>query len=99
LLIQSSQAIGKSSGQALTAIESLFSAADFTNIGSAFTGLVVLQLSAGNASVLVFSLGALIVYLMLAAQSESYLTPVIILATVPLATLWGLAFLVMRSTT
>ncbi len=97
VLIQGAEAIGKSSGQALTSIQSLFSVADFTNIGSAFTGLAALQLSAGNASVLVFGLGVLIVYLVLSAQYESYVTPVIILATVPLAMLGALAFLAMRS--
>ena len=75
----------------------LIQGADFTNIGSAFTGLAELQLSAGNASVLVFGLGVLIVYLVLSAQYKSYVTPVIILATVPLAMLGALAFLAMRS--
>ena len=97
VLIQGAEAIGKSSGQALAKIQALFNAADFTNIGSAFTGLAELQLSAGNASVLVFGLGVLIVYLVLSAQYESYITPVIILATVPLAMLGALAFLAIRS--
>ena len=97
VLIQGAEAVGKSSGQALAKMQALFNAADFTNIGSAFTGLAALQLSAGNASVLVFGLGVLIVYLVLSAQYESYITPVIILATVPLAMLGALAFLAMRS--
>ena len=46
---------------------------------------------------LVFGLGVLIVYLVLSAQYESYVTPVIILATVPLAMLGALAFLAVRS--
>ena len=97
VLIQGVQAIGKSSGQALSKIQQLFQAQNYTNIGSAFTGLAALQLSAGNASVLVFGLGVLIVYLVLSAQYESYITPVIILATVPLAMLGALAFLAVRS--
>ena len=36
-------------------------------------------------------------YLVLSAQYESYITPVIILATVPLAMLGALAFLAIRS--
>ena len=40
-----------------------------------------------------FGLGVLIVYLVLSAQYESYITPMIILATVPLAMLGALAFL------
>ena len=97
VLIQGAQAVGKSSGQALQTIQSLFSQQSFNNIGSAFTGLALLQLSAGNASVLVFGLGIVIVYLVLSAQYESYITPVIILATVPLAMLGALAFLAVRS--
>ena len=56
-----------------------------------------MQLSAGNASVLVFWLGVLIVYLVLSAQYESYVTPVINLAKVSLAMLGALSFLAMRS--
>ena len=97
VLIQGAEAIGKSSGQALSKIQQLFKAETYTNIGSAFTGLAALQLSAGNASILVFGLGVLIVYLVLSAQYESYITPVIILATVPLAMLGALAFLAIRS--
>jgi len=97
ILVQGAEAIGKSSGQALDKIQSIFNAQNFNNIGYAFTGLASLQLSAGNASVLVFGLGILVVYLVLSAQYESYVTPVIILMTVPLAMLGALAFLAMRS--
>ena len=97
ILVQGAEAIGKSSGQALTAIQQIFNKLDFNNIGYAFTGIAALQLSAGSASVLVFALGILIVYLVLSAQYESYVTPVIILMTVPLAMLGALAFLSIRS--
>ncbi|MFM1812516.1 MAG: hypothetical protein RLZZ336_1454 [Cyanobacteriota bacterium] len=97
ILVQGAEAIGKSSGQALTAIQQIFKKQDFNNIGYAFTGLAALQLSAGSASVLVFGLGVLVVYLVLSAQYESYVTPVIILMTVPLAMLGALVFLAIRS--
>ncbi|MDP4737932.1 MAG: efflux RND transporter permease subunit, partial [Cyanobium sp. MAG_216] len=97
ILIQGAEAVGRSSGQALTAIQQIFKRLDFNNIGYAFTGLASLQLSAGNASLLVFGLGILIVYLVLSAQYESYITPVIILMTVPLAMLGALVFLALRS--
>ena len=97
ILVQGAEAVGKSSGQALAAIQQLFNRLDFNNIGNAFTGIAALQLSAGSASVLVFALGILIVYLVLSAQYESYVTPVIILMTVPLAMLGALAFLALRS--
>jgi multidrug efflux pump subunit AcrB len=97
VLIQGQEGNGKSSGQALDKIQALFRQLNFNNIGYAFTGLAALQLSAGNASVLVFGLGILVVYLVLSAQYESYVTPVIILMTVPLAMLGALAFLAIRS--
>ena len=97
ILVQGAEAIGKSSGQALTAIQQIFKGQNFNNIGYAFTGLAALQLSAGSASVLVFGLGVLVVYLVLSAQYESYVTPVIILMTVPLAMLGALVFLAIRS--
>jgi multidrug efflux pump subunit AcrB len=97
VLVQGAEAIGKSSGQALEAIQQIFKQQDFNNIGYAFTGLASLQLSAGSASILVFGLGILIVYLVLSAQYESYVTPVIILMTVPLAMLGALVFLAIRS--
>jgi multidrug efflux pump subunit AcrB len=97
ILVQGAEAIGKSSGQALTAIQQIFKEQNFNNIGYAFTGLAALQLSAGSASVLVFGLGVLVVYLVLSAQYESYVTPVIILMTVPLAMLGALVFLAIRS--
>lgn len=97
ILVQGAEAVGKSSGQALEAIQRIFAELDFTNIGYAFTGIASLQLSAGNASVLVFGLGVFIVYLVLSAQYESYVTPVIILMTVPLAMLGALLFLALRS--
>ncbi|MFM7314961.1 MAG: efflux RND transporter permease subunit [Cyanobium sp.] len=97
ILVQGIEAAGKSSGQALTSIQNVFNRLDFNNIGYAFTGLASLQISAGNASALVFGLGILVVYLVLSAQYESYVTPVVILMTVPLAMLGALVFLALRS--
>jgi HAE1 family hydrophobic/amphiphilic exporter-1 len=97
IVIQGVQAIGKSSGQALSKIQQIFKDQDYNNIAYAFTGLSALQLSAGSSSILVFGFGMLVVFLVLSAQYESFLTPVIILMTVPLAMLGALAFLAIRS--
>ncbi len=97
ILVQGAEAAGRRSGQALAAIQRVFRDQNFNNIGSAFTGIAALQLSAGNASVLVLGLGILFVFLVLSAQYESYVTPVIILMTVPLAMLGALVFLALRS--
>jgi hydrophobic/amphiphilic exporter-1 (mainly G- bacteria), HAE1 family len=61
ILNQGAEAVCRSSGQALTAIRQIFKRLDFNNIGYAFTGLASLQFSAGNASLLLFGLGILIV--------------------------------------
>jgi len=97
ILVQGAEGNGKSSGQALDKIQEVFKSLNFNNINYSFTGLASLQLSAGNATVLVFGLGVLVVYLVLSAQYESYVTPMIILTTVPLAMLGALAFLALRS--
>jgi multidrug efflux pump len=46
--------------------------------------------SFGSSVVLMFGLGILVVFLVLAAQFESYIHPLVIILTVPLATLGGL---------
>ena len=97
ILVQGEEGNGKSSGQALDKIQAVFKSLDFNNIAYSFTGLASLQLSAGNATVLVFGLGVLVVYLVLSAQYESYVTPMIILTTVPLAMLGAIVFLALRS--
>ncbi|MEB3321985.1 MAG: efflux RND transporter permease subunit [Synechococcaceae cyanobacterium] len=97
IVIQGAEAIGRSSGQALASIQKVFRAENFNNVGYAFTGLAALQLSAGAASLLVFGLGILVVFLVLSAQYESFITPLIILMTVPLAMLGALAFLAARA--
>ena len=97
VLIQGAQAVGKSSGQALQFDSGAVQPAVVQQHRLCLHWPRALQLSAGNASVLVFGFGILIVYLVLSAQYESYVTPVIILMTVPLAMLGALAFLAIRS--
>jgi HAE1 family hydrophobic/amphiphilic exporter-1 len=57
---------------------------------SALAGIAREQLEAGSAAVVLFLLGVLFVYLLLAAQYESFVDPVIILLAVPLAIMGGL---------
>jgi HAE1 family hydrophobic/amphiphilic exporter-1 len=69
---------------------------NFTNIGQAWSGLTRSEVQAGSLAVLVFALGIVVVYLVLSAQYGSYIDPLIILMTVPLAMLGALGFLVLR---
>jgi HAE1 family hydrophobic/amphiphilic exporter-1 len=68
----------------------------FSNIGSDWSALTRSEVQAGSLAALVFALGIVVVYLVLSAQYGSYIDPLIILMTVPLAMLGALAFLVLR---
>jgi HAE1 family hydrophobic/amphiphilic exporter-1 len=81
---------GYSSGQALEAIDGLAKETLPTSMTSALAGIAREQLEAGSAAVVLFALGVLFVYLLLAAQYESFVDPVIILLAVPLAIMGGL---------
>ncbi|MEB3166224.1 MAG: efflux RND transporter permease subunit [Cyanobacteriota bacterium] len=96
VLIQGFESIGRSSGQAIDALQGAFRAMNATNIGSAWSSLTRSEVQAGALAGLVFALGIVVVYLVLSAQYGSYTDPLIILMTVPLAMLGALAFLVLR---
>jgi HAE1 family hydrophobic/amphiphilic exporter-1 len=95
VLIQGVENIGKSSGQAIEALQAAFSKISFTNIGFAWSALSRSEVAAGSLAALVFALGIIVVYLVLSAQYGSYIDPMIILMTVPLAVLGALLFLVL----
>ena len=95
VLIQGVENIGKSSGQAIEALQAAFSKIGFTNIGFAWSALSRSEVAAGSLAALVFALGIIVVYLVLSAQYGSYIDPMIILMTVPLAVLGALLFLVL----
>lgn len=66
-------------------------------IGYEWTGSALEELSAGSATILIFGLGFVLVFLVLAAQYESYIDPTIIMLTVPLSTLGALVAIWLRS--
>jgi HAE1 family hydrophobic/amphiphilic exporter-1 len=94
--LQGSQAPGYSSGQALAAMDDAVKSTALPGIGSDWTGIAREQLSAGSLGALVFIFGIIMVFLTLAAQYESYVDPIIILLTVPLALLGALGALSLR---
>ncbi|MEI6830194.1 MAG: efflux RND transporter permease subunit [Synechococcaceae cyanobacterium ELA445] len=91
--VEGSAAPGRSSGQAIKGILGLFKSLDVPGIGYDWTGIAREEVNAGALAVVIFALGILVVYLVLAAQYESYSDPLIILMTVPTAMLGALAFL------
>ncbi|XGB44051.1 MAG: efflux RND transporter permease subunit [Nodosilinea sp. LVE1205-7] len=85
-----------SSGQLITAMTAAHDQAALPSVGVAWQGSARVELAAGKAALVLFGLGLVVVFLVLAAQYESYLDPVIILLTVPLAVLGALIFLWLR---
>jgi Cation/multidrug efflux pump len=96
VLIQGLEAAGRSSGQAIDSLMATFRQLNLSNIGSDWSALTRSEVQAGSLAVLVFALGIVVVYLVLSAQYGSYIDPLIILMTVPLAMLGALGFLVLR---
>ncbi len=96
VLIQGVESMGRSSGQAIDSLMATFRQLNLSNIGSDWSALTRSEVQAGALAALVFALGIVVVYLVLSAQYGSYIDPLIILMTVPLAMLGALALLVLR---
>lgn len=88
--IQAFPASGYSSGQAIKVMETLAKETLPNGFGYEWTGSALEELSAGGATIIIFGLGFVLVFLVLAAQYESYIDPTIIMLTVPLSTLGAL---------
>jgi multidrug efflux pump len=84
---------GASSGQAIAVMRDL--AQRFLPAGMAYewSGLAFQEIEAGSWAGLVFALSALFVFLVLAAQYESWLVPLAVILAVPLGVLGSLAAL------
>ena len=82
---------GHSSGEALGAMERIAKRVLPPGTGYEWTGIALEQLAAGGQSALIFALGIVFVFLVLAAKYESFSDPLIIIFTVPLAILGALA--------
>ena len=94
--VQGNAAPGRSSGQAINAMEQLATQVLPAAMGFDWTGTALEEIESGGQAPLFFGFGILMVFLVLAAQYESYLDPAIILITVPLAVLGALSAQFMR---
>jgi HAE1 family hydrophobic/amphiphilic exporter-1 len=65
-------------------------------ISYSWTGLSLEEIKSGGQAPLIFGLGLIFVFLVLAAQYESYIDPLIIIMAVPLAILGALAAQLLR---
>ncbi|MBO9999797.1 MAG: efflux RND transporter permease subunit [Cyanobacteria bacterium SID2] len=85
--IEGSPAPGYSLGQALTALETLAEEVVPQNITTALAGQSLEFAEAGQATAFIFALALAFIFLVLAAQFESYLDPIVVLLAVPLSLL------------
>ncbi len=81
---------GVSSGQALRAMEETAAMLP-PGMGYEWSGTSLEEIESGGQAAVIFSLGLLLVFLVLAAQYESFIDPVVIMLAVPLAVLGALA--------
>jgi HAE1 family hydrophobic/amphiphilic exporter-1 len=94
--IDGSAAPGYSSGQGITAMESLAKKMMMPGMTFQWTGLTLDEIESGGKALIIFGLGLLVVYLTLSAQYESFALPFIILLAVPMAVLGALGFMSLR---
>ena len=85
--ITGSPAEGASSGQAIEAMQKLSSTVLPSTMGYEWSGISLEELDSGGKAPFIFGLGIVFVFLVLAAQYENYVDPMIILLSVPLAVL------------
>lgn len=95
--IQADPAPGFSSGQVIAAIEQAAAETLDPSFGYAWQGSALEEKAAGGAAIVIFGLGFVIAFLVLSAQYESYIDPLIIMLAVPLAVLGALAAIWFRS--
>ncbi|KYC35777.1 RND transporter [Scytonema hofmannii PCC 7110] len=95
--IQGSPAPGYSTGQAIQAMEEVANQVLQPGFGFAWTGTAFQERSSSGAAPIIFGLAFVMVFLVLAAQYESYVDPTIIMITVPLAILGALGAIVFRA--
>jgi hydrophobic/amphiphilic exporter-1 (mainly G- bacteria), HAE1 family len=96
--IVGSPAMGTSSGQALAAMQAVAKETLPRGFGYEWSGQSLEEVQSGGAAVFIFLLGIVFVYLTLAAQYESYIDPMIIMLTVPLAILGALFAVLLKGT-
>jgi HAE1 family hydrophobic/amphiphilic exporter-1 len=95
-LINGGAAPGYSSGQAVLAMERAAATALPRDFGFEWTGITFQELKAGSIATIVFALALVFVFLILAAQYESWSMPFMVLLAVPLALFGALLALWLR---
>ncbi len=87
---------GVSSGQALEAMESLAAQYLPQGMSTEWTGISLEQKESGGQTLVIFAMGLIFVFLVLAAQYESFSLPFVVILSVPLAILGALGLQTLR---
>ncbi len=93
---QGGPAPGYSSGQAITAMEEIVEETLGDGWGMGWTGTAYQESELGNTALLAIVFGILMVFLILAAQYESWSLPLAVLTATPFAFLGGIGGIVLR---
>ncbi|KAF3888248.1 MULTISPECIES: efflux RND transporter permease subunit [Nostocales] len=96
IAINGAAAPGFSSGQAIQAMEGLAKQILPAGFGYEWSGTAAEELQSGGQAPLIFGLGLVFVFLVLAAQYENYVDPLIIMLSVPLAIMGALSAQLLR---
>jgi multidrug efflux pump len=95
--VNGSPAPGISSGEAIRAMEEVASENLPSTMAYDWTELTYLQQQAGNSAMVVFALAVVFVFLVLAAQYESWSLPLAVILVVPMCLLCSIAGVVMAA--
>jgi len=86
--VNGNSAPGVSTGQAIGVVTEI---ADKLGVPFEWTEITYMQIQAGNVAIFAFALGSLVVYLVLAAQYESWAEPAAVILVVPMCLLCSVA--------
>ncbi len=89
--VNGNPAPGTSSGQAIEQMNRLAQRSLVASMASEWTELTYLQIQAGNTAMYVFALAVVLVFLVLAAQYESWALPLAVILVVPMCLLCSIA--------
>jgi hydrophobe/amphiphile efflux-1 (HAE1) family protein len=94
--ITGSAAPGFSSGEALNLMEQMAASKLPASMGFEWTGMSFQEKKVGSEAIVIFALAIILVFLVLAAQYESWTSPMAVILVVPLALLGTVAALMLR---
>ncbi|MFP2923853.1 efflux RND transporter permease subunit [Pyxidicoccus sp. 3LG] len=94
--INGQAAPGVSSGEAMEAMEALAREHLPRGMSAEWTGISLEQRQSGRQTLVIFGLGLLFVFLVLAAQYESFILPLVVILSVPLAIMGALGLQLAR---